>query len=145
MQSRLKYLKEHTIRLGGDEEGEGGEGEGGDTALDLPPHTPGSFLGDDDSGVLTLEPPPPPQPKEMLQPIDYTPFLRYAPWGRHCHVILIAIAKHFIWVILFAKHFVWIVFFRTALYPTFAKHFRMILSLFSQNNFCGILFSKHLI
>jgi len=121
MQSRLKYLKEHTIRLGGDEEGggEGGEGEGGDTALDLPPHTPGSFLGDDDSGVLTLEPPPPPQPKEMLQPIDYTPFLRYAPWGRHYRVILIAIAKHFIWVILFAKHFVWIL--------LFAHHFILFL------------------
>ncbi|XP_052808177.1 androglobin-like isoform X3 [Mya arenaria] len=77
MQSRLKYLKEHTIKLGGDDEGEGaqGEGEGGDTNLDMPPQTPGSFLGDDE-GALSLEPPPPPQPKELLQPVDITPFLR---------------------------------------------------------------------
>ncbi len=27
-------------------------------------------------GALTLEPPPPPQPKEILQPLDITPFLR---------------------------------------------------------------------
>ncbi|XP_052244735.1 androglobin-like isoform X7 [Dreissena polymorpha] len=79
MQSRLKYLKEHTIKLGGGDEetleGEKLEGEGGaDTTLDIPPQTPGSFLGEDD-GTLTLEPPTPPTPKEILQPVDYTPFI----------------------------------------------------------------------
>lgn len=79
MQSRLKYLSTHMIKLGDDEEGkeegEKTETEGGDTTLDVPPQTPGSLLGDDD-GTLTLEPPTQPTPKEMLQPIDITPFLR---------------------------------------------------------------------
>ncbi|XP_060593126.1 androglobin-like isoform X19 [Ruditapes philippinarum] len=77
MQSRLKYLSTHTIKLNDDEEeGEKVEGEGGDQPGYVPPQTPGSFLGDDD-GNLTLEPPPPPTPKEMLQPVDITPFLRH--------------------------------------------------------------------
>ncbi|KAL4233261.1 hypothetical protein ACF0H5_007945 [Mactra antiquata] len=76
MQSRLKYLSTHTIKLKDDEEeGEKEDGEGGDTVGYAPPQTPGSLLGEDD-GNLTLEPPPPPQPKEMLQPVDYTPFIR---------------------------------------------------------------------
>lgn len=76
MQSRLKYLSTHTIKLKDDEEeGEKTEGEGADQPGYVPPQTPGSLLGDDD-GNLTLEPPPPPTPKEMLQPVDYTPFLK---------------------------------------------------------------------
>lgn len=75
MQSRLKYLSTHIIKLKDDEEeGEKEEGEGGDIMGYAPPQTPGSLLGDDD-GNLTLEPPPPPQPKEMLQPVDYSPFI----------------------------------------------------------------------
>ncbi|XP_053396619.1 androglobin-like isoform X26 [Mercenaria mercenaria] len=77
MQSRLKYLSTHTIKLKDDEEEtEKVEGEGADQPGYVPPQTPGSLLGDDD-GNLTLEPPPPPTPKEMLQPVDITPFLRH--------------------------------------------------------------------
>ena len=80
MQSRLKYLSTHTIKLVDDEEvkedGEKPEGELPETTIELPPQTPGSLLGDED-GNLTLEPPPPPTPKEMLQPIDVSPFLRF--------------------------------------------------------------------
>ena len=81
MQSRLKYLSTHTIKLKDDEEGkeegERVEGEQGEVALDLPPTTPGSYLDQLDEGTLTLEPPPPPTPKEMLQPLDLTPFIKW--------------------------------------------------------------------
>ena len=79
MQSRLKYLSTHTIKLKDDEEKEEGEkmeGEQTEVTLDLPPQTPGSYLDQLDEGTLTLEPPPPPTPKEMLQPLDLTPFIK---------------------------------------------------------------------
>ena len=80
MQSRLKYLSTHTIKLTDDEEKEEGEkteGEQTEVTLDLPPQTPGgSYLDQLDEGTLTLEPPPPPTPKEMLQPLDVTPFIK---------------------------------------------------------------------
>ena len=81
MQSRLKYLSTHTIKLKDDEEtkegeGEKADGEQGEVTLELPPQTPGSYLDQLDEGTLTLEPPPPPTPKEMLQPLDLTPFIK---------------------------------------------------------------------
>lgn len=81
MQSRFKYLSTHTIKLKDDEEtkegdGEKADGEQGEVTLELPPQTPGSYLDQLDEGTLTLEPPPPPTPKEMLQPLDLTPFIK---------------------------------------------------------------------
>lgn len=37
-----------------------------------PPPTPADI---DDEPIYTLHPPPGPKPKEMLQPLDITPFL----------------------------------------------------------------------
>ena len=81
MQSRLKYLADHTIKVQDDEEvkpedGEARTDEPTETTLDLPPQTPGSYLGELDDGALTLEPPTPPTPKEVLQSVDITPFLK---------------------------------------------------------------------
>ncbi|KAL3881172.1 hypothetical protein ACJMK2_027629 [Sinanodonta woodiana] len=79
MQSRLKYLSTHTIKLKDDEDA---KDEGGDKAdvesMEHPPSmTPGgSYPEKEDEGTLTLEPPQPPTPKEMLQPLDFSQFLR---------------------------------------------------------------------
>lgn len=60
-QSRQKYLASHMIKVVDDEE----------EAL-KPPPTPADI---DDEPIYTLHPPPGPKPKEMLQPLDITPFL----------------------------------------------------------------------
>nr|KAG5705054.1 hypothetical protein BaRGS_018784 [Batillaria attramentaria] len=81
LQSRLKYLSTHTVKLQPDEE----EVEASTEQLDqeaAPPQTPLSLV--DQSGLhalesemnLTLEPPPGPTPREMLQPLDITPFVK---------------------------------------------------------------------
>ena len=79
MQSRLKYLSTHTIKLHPDKEEEEGE-EGvaqGEAADILPPPTPASLLEQMEAeSNLTLEPPTPPTPKEMLEPLDVTPFIK---------------------------------------------------------------------
>ncbi|KAL8581512.1 hypothetical protein ACOMHN_042905 [Nucella lapillus] len=95
LQSRLKYLNTHTIKLHPEEEDKEKEGEssGGDLAPGAPgapaveqeaaptPHTPLSAIDPtlaalEAEMVLTLEPPPAPTPREMLQPLDITPFIR---------------------------------------------------------------------
>jgi hypothetical protein len=96
LQSRLKYLSTHTIKLQMEEEGDKdklGVGEelgkesteklGSDkvepaaTETDLlPPHTPLSVPEGESEIHLLLEPPPPPTPKEMLAPLDITPFIK---------------------------------------------------------------------
>ncbi|CAG2214034.1 Androglobin [Mytilus edulis] len=77
LQSRLKYLSTHTIKLHPDkEEEEGGEEKKSEEEGDvMPPPTPMSLheAGDEN---LTLEPPRPPTPKEMLAPLDVSPFIR---------------------------------------------------------------------
>ncbi|KAL5010667.1 hypothetical protein ScPMuIL_012972 [Solemya velum] len=79
MQSRLKYLNSHMIRTSPDDEEEQkeedrlAEVEGGDM---MPPFTPLSTLEQLDNEILTLEPPLPPTPKEVLQRVDTTPFIR---------------------------------------------------------------------
>ncbi|GFS08055.1 androglobin-like [Elysia marginata] len=107
MQSRLKYLNSHTIRLqassednthsgtvpasgtGSKEDQTAGDvssgtnipqaAESGTSLLEQEPSppTPASF-GDhfESETTLTLEPPPMPQPKEILEPLDKTPFIR---------------------------------------------------------------------
>jgi len=52
-------------------------------AQDVPATTsPSPYPPDQqDEGVLTLEPPRPPTPKEVLQPLDITPFLRTSELG----------------------------------------------------------------
>ncbi|XP_067675678.1 androglobin-like isoform X1 [Haliotis asinina] len=82
MQSRLKYLSTHMIRVqpeGGDEAKEESpsteEGQPGEEAPLTSRETPISFL-DQPEGELSLEPPPPPTPKEILQPLDLTPFIK---------------------------------------------------------------------
>ena len=49
------------------------------TEQEASPPTPVSF-GDhfESDTALTLEPPPMPQPKEILEPLDKTPFIRSA-------------------------------------------------------------------
>ncbi|ESO89380.1 hypothetical protein LOTGIDRAFT_229226 [Lottia gigantea] len=81
LQSRLKYLNSHMIKV------EHGHGDG-DVAADevteggapTPKEaerlTPVPYLDQADDTILTLEPPPPPQPTEILQPIDLTPFIK---------------------------------------------------------------------
>lgn len=93
LQSRLKYLNTHTIKLHpdeeGDKEGETSSGAVTDVAAGAaaappveqemaPPHTPLSAMDPalDMEVTLTLEPPPVPTPREMLQPLDITPFVR---------------------------------------------------------------------
>ncbi|XP_061176714.1 androglobin-like isoform X2 [Saccostrea echinata] len=77
MQSRLKYLNTHTIKLDYDkEETEGGEEKPLDQEEVPPPQTPLSLHGDQGEENLTLEPPPAPTPTEMLQPLDLTPFMK---------------------------------------------------------------------
>ncbi|XP_046325515.2 androglobin-like isoform X6 [Haliotis rufescens] len=82
MQSRLKYLSTHMIRVqpdGGEEAKEErpstGEGQPAEEAPPTSRETPISFL-DQPEGELSLEPPPPPTPKEILQPLDLTPFIK---------------------------------------------------------------------
>ncbi|XP_035827266.1 androglobin [Aplysia californica] len=96
LQSRLKYLNSHTVKLGASEDDQSAEtaasslttGTGPPTAAEsgatvteqesLPgPQTPVS-LGEhfESETTLTLEPPPPPAAKEMLEPLDVTPFVR---------------------------------------------------------------------
>ena len=58
------------------------EGVGSEQAPPTEPNaspTPASITLDvvDTETVLTLEPPPQPPPKEILEPFDTTPFLRY--------------------------------------------------------------------
>lgn len=82
MQSRLKYLSTHTIKLQTDEEAAPAANKPLDveTAAEqaeidtFPSHTPLSAF--DHEVTLTLEPPPGPPPKEMLQPFDITPFVK---------------------------------------------------------------------
>ncbi|XP_062575227.1 androglobin-like [Saccostrea cucullata] len=77
MQSRLKYLNTHTIKLDYDkEETEGGEEKPLDQEEVPPPQTPLSLHGDQGEENLTLEPPLAPTPTEMLQPLDLTPFMK---------------------------------------------------------------------
>ncbi|XP_076467316.1 androglobin-like isoform X4 [Babylonia areolata] len=95
LQSRLKYLNTHTIKLHAEDEGKEGEATADAAPTDgtapvpdsqeaapAPPHSP--LLGIDPTlaaldaeMVLTLEPPRPPTPREMLQPLDITPFVRH--------------------------------------------------------------------
>ncbi|XP_048766494.2 androglobin-like isoform X7 [Ostrea edulis] len=76
MQSRLKYLNMHTIKQDYDkEETEGGEEKPLDQE-EVPPQTPLSLHGDQGDENLTLEPPPAPTPTEMLQQMDFSPFLK---------------------------------------------------------------------
>lgn len=72
----MKYLGTHTIKLQPDKEDDEAEKEKTDEEGDvMPPPTPMSFHDAGDEN-LTLEPPPPPTPKEMLTPLDLTPFIR---------------------------------------------------------------------
>jgi hypothetical protein len=76
MQSRLKYLNTHTIKQDYEkEETEGGEEKPLDQE-EVPPQTPLSLHGDQGDENLTLEPPPAPTPTEMLEQMDFTPFLK---------------------------------------------------------------------
>ncbi|OWF38911.1 Androglobin [Mizuhopecten yessoensis] len=80
LQSRLKYLNTHLIKLHPDKEEEEvkeGEDKPESEAEIPPPQTPLS-MHEDKEEILTLEPPPPPTPKEILPPLDITPFLRKA-------------------------------------------------------------------
>ncbi|XP_033740802.1 androglobin-like isoform X8 [Pecten maximus] len=80
LQSRLKYLNTHLIKLHPDkdeEEVKEGEDKPESEAEIPPPQTPLS-MHEDKEEILTLEPPPPPTPKEILPPLDITPFLRKA-------------------------------------------------------------------
>ena len=80
MQSRLKYLSTHLIKLHPDkEEEEVKEGEEKpDSEAEIPPPQTPLSMHEDKEEILTLEPPPPPTPKEILPPLDITPFLRKA-------------------------------------------------------------------
>ena len=93
LQSRLKYLNTHTIKLQPEEEDKEKEGEAAGEAAPAeaelaPPQTPLSVVDPgaaalDTEVVLTLEPPPAPTPREMLQPLDITPFVRYISCPHH--------------------------------------------------------------
>ncbi|KAK6170744.1 hypothetical protein SNE40_019059 [Patella caerulea] len=81
-QSRLKYLNSHMIKIE-PAEVEGGAGgdeekieDGARTPKEMEQQIPGAYLDQADDTILTLEPPSPPQPTEILQPIDLTPFIR---------------------------------------------------------------------
>lgn len=82
LQSRLKYLSTHTIKLqSADEssnekhmESESGTGDQSDHEA-VPPQTPLSSQLETEA-ILTLEPPPVASPREILQPLDITPFVR---------------------------------------------------------------------
>ncbi|XP_025099309.1 androglobin-like isoform X4 [Pomacea canaliculata] len=85
LQSRLKYLSTHTIKLLPDKDGQQHDKETTELTVDAPeqvtapPQTlimadTGSIV--DSESVLTLEPPAAPAASEILQPLDLTPFLR---------------------------------------------------------------------
>ncbi|XP_074663197.1 androglobin-like [Tubulanus polymorphus] len=81
LQSRLNYLNSHMISLVPDtdedekkEESELEESEMLDTVPSQTPVTP--VEGVDSDTILTTEPPQPPAPKQILQPLDLTPFER---------------------------------------------------------------------
>ncbi|KAK7107724.1 hypothetical protein V1264_015593 [Littorina saxatilis] len=84
LQSRLKYLSTHTIKLQPEgEEDKEKEGEAsGEPAAEpepIPPATPLSaneVNGLEPEPVLLHEPPPALTPREMLQPLDITPFVK---------------------------------------------------------------------
>lgn len=76
MQSRLKYLNSHTLKSDDKEETETGEEKAVDQEEVPPPQTPLSLHGEQGDENLTLEPPPAPTPTEMLQPMDFSPFLK---------------------------------------------------------------------
>lgn len=76
MQSRLKYLNSHTLKSDDKEETETVEEKAVDQEEVPPPQTPLSLHGEQGDENLTLEPPPAPTPTEMLQPMDFSPFLK---------------------------------------------------------------------
>lgn len=59
-----------------EEEPKEGEEKPPEETENLPPQTPISMHEQADE-ILTLEPPPLPTPKEFLQPLDLTPFIRF--------------------------------------------------------------------
>ena len=75
MQSRLKYLNTHMIKLQPDKEEEEKE-EGAENELEIPAHATPLSLHEGADEVLTLEPPLAPTPKEILPPLDITPYLK---------------------------------------------------------------------
>lgn len=76
MQSRLKYLNSHTLKSDDKEETEAGEEKPVEQEEVPPPQTPLSLHGEQGEENLTLEPPPAPTPTEMLQPMDFSSFLK---------------------------------------------------------------------
>ena len=80
LQSRLQYLNTNMIKLSSDEAEppKPAEGEEGVPPRDDGASTPQPSALDpfDSETNLTTEPPPPPPAKEMLQPLDLTPFIR---------------------------------------------------------------------
>lgn len=60
--SRQKYLSSHMIKLDDDER-------------ELNEPLANSMSAEFEEEVYTLQPPPGPKPKEILQPLDVTPFL----------------------------------------------------------------------
>lgn len=85
LQSRLKYLSTHTIKLLPDKDGQQHDKETTELAVDAPEQVTAPpqtlIMADtrsivDSESVLTLEPPAAPAASEILQPLDLTPFLR---------------------------------------------------------------------
>ena len=87
LQSRLKYLSTHTIKLQMEEEEKEKDGQASSEAEqpEAAPQTPLSVVDRagpptlatvDAETSLLLEPPPAPTPREMLQPLDITPFVK---------------------------------------------------------------------
>lgn len=76
MQSRLKYLNSHTLKSDDKEETEAGEEKPVEQEEVPPPQTPLSLHGEQGEENLTLEPPPAPTPTELLQPMDFSSFLK---------------------------------------------------------------------
>ena len=77
LQSRLAYLGKNMVKLQPDkEEEEGADEKKSEEEGDImPPTTPMSLHESGDEN-LTLEPPRPATPKEMLKPLDISPFVR---------------------------------------------------------------------
>ena len=47
----------------------------------------------EEEAIYTLDPPPGPRPKEILQPLDVTPFLRYCSVEMFCELFRVKLLK----------------------------------------------------
>lgn len=84
-QSRQKYLASHMIRVDEPEEQDEEAIDPSSAAADPSAAVDPSGAGQatlvnqlDDELIYTTRPPPPPKTKDILQPLDVTPFLRYS-------------------------------------------------------------------